>query len=117
MASPPSFTGLIWKNLKRRRLRTLLSRGVFAAANEVFAKRVIGRAARQLAKRMTARVEGLRGREEGCQSHASRGGIDAAGLGQRLLRPVANEAAGAKLKALPARRGAKLCALEALGHV
>jgi putative ABC transport system permease protein len=85
MASPLSFTGFVWKNLKRRRLRTLLTLCGIGMAIGAF----------------VGLVGFSRAFEQGWQSIYSSSGIDTAVIQQTFLNTSVDEAAGAKLKALP----------------
>ncbi len=92
MASPLSFTGFVWKNLKRRRLRTVLTLYGMGMATGVF----------------VVLVGFSRTFEQGWQSIYSSSGIDIAAIRQTFLNALAGDAAGTKWKALT---------VEALRHV
>lgn len=85
MTSPLSFAGFVWKNLKRRRLRTLLTLCGIGMAIGAF----------------VGLVGFSRGFEQGWQSMYSSSGIDIAVIQQTFLNTSVDEAAGAQLKALP----------------
>jgi putative ABC transport system permease protein len=85
MASPLSFTGFVWKNLKRRRLRTLLTLCGIGMAIGAF----------------VGLVGFSRSFEQGWLRMYSSSGIDIAVIQQTFLNTSVDESVGAKLKALP----------------
>jgi putative ABC transport system permease protein len=85
MAPPLSFTGFVWKNLKRRRLRTLLTLCGIGMAIGAF----------------VGLVGFSRSFEQGWLSMYSSSGIDIAVIQQTFLNTSMDESVGAKLKALP----------------
>ena len=85
MAPPLSFTGFVWKNLKRRRLRTLLTLCGIGMAIGAF----------------VGLVGFSRGFEQGWMRIYSGSGIDIAVIQQTFLNTSFDETAGAKLRALP----------------
>jgi putative ABC transport system permease protein len=85
MASSLSFPGFVWKNLKRRRLRTLLTLFGIGMAIGAF----------------VGLVGFSRAFEEGWQRIYSSSGIDIAVIQQTFLNTSMDESVGAKLKAVP----------------
>ena len=85
MAPPLSFTGFVWKNLKRRRLRTLLTLCGIGMAIGAF----------------VGLVGFSRAFEQGWMRIYSSSGIDIAVIQQTFLNTSFDESAGAKLRALP----------------
>ena len=85
MAPPLSFTGFVWKNLKRRRLRTLLTLCGIGMAIGAF----------------VGLVGFSRAFEQGWLRIYSSSGIDIAVIQQTFLNTSFDESAGAKLRALP----------------
>jgi putative ABC transport system permease protein len=85
MAPPLSFTGFVWKNLKRRRLRTLLTLCGIGMAIGAF----------------VGLVGFSRAFEQGWARIYSSSGIDITVIQQTFLNTSVDESVGAKLKALP----------------
>jgi putative ABC transport system permease protein len=85
MAPPLSFTGFVWKNLKRRRLRTLLTSCGIGMAIGAF----------------VGLVGFSQAFEQGWMRIYSSSGIDIAVIQQTFLNTSFDESAGAKLRALP----------------
>lgn len=84
-ASPLSFTGFVWKNLKRRRLRTLLTLCGIGMAIGAF----------------VGLVGFSQAFEQGWAKIYTSSGIDIAVIQQTFLNTSVDASAGAKLKALP----------------
>lgn len=85
MAPPLSLTGFVWKNLKRRRLRTLLTLCGIGMAIGAF----------------VGLIGFSRAFEQGWMRIYSSSGIDIAVIQQTFLNTSFDESAGAKLRALP----------------
>src|ERR1700679_2376303 len=85
MASTLSFPGFVWKNLKRRRLRTLLTLCGIGMAIGAF----------------VGLVGFSRSFQQGWAKIYSSSGIDIAVIQQTFLNTSVDESAGARLKALP----------------
>ena len=85
MASSLSFPGFVWKNLKRRRLRTFLTLFGIGMAIGAF----------------VGLVGFSRAFEEGSQRIYSSSGIDIAVIQQTFLNTSMDESVGAKLRAVP----------------
>lgn len=85
MAPPLSFTGFVWKNLKRRHLRTLLTLCGIGMAIGAF----------------VGLVGFSQAFEQGWMRIYSSSGIDIAVIQQTFLNTSFDESAGAKLRALP----------------
>src|ERR1700677_1249488 len=85
MASSLSFPGFVWKNLKRRRLRTLLTLFGIGMAIGAF----------------VGLVGFSRAFEQGWQRIYSSSGIDISVIQQTFLNTSMDESVGAKLKAVP----------------
>jgi hypothetical protein len=101
MASPLSFTGFVWKKLRQRQpsiLPTLCGMEMVHGA-------------------MVVLVGSLRAFEQGWQNLDSSRGTDLAVMWTAFRNPRVDEAAGARLKALPEWLGAKLSPVEALRYV